>query len=562
MVRWYSPLLLIRIALRTFVATVIGKIVDNREIQAALSPIKDDDLLHGAYDLSKEKKNSYWIDYVADIGDGWDSTYAVANLLAKKELIIDGISKPLPKGELLVMGGDEVYPDPSMKAYTERTLAPYSLACENHKKDDDGLKSHLFAIPGNHDWYDGLQAFNNIFCQARGYSNSAESFKIAGWKTSQKRSYFSIKLPHRWWLCGVDIQLGTGANTTQIDYFREIAETQMKAGDRIILCCPTPEWLHAEVGETGMMQSFTEIMPVLSHTGAKVRLVLAGDVHHYSRYHSKANGMQFVTAGGGGAFMHPTHKLPQQLGAKSKNKKRPQLNLETHYPSKKESYSLSHKLFLFPFTNWDFALAIGAVYTLLAWIFEARTLAIGESMSSIFMKWLSGNISTIDGLLSFFTAIPKSPAFALIVFGIYVGFIKFNFTKRKIISFGLGMAHAMAHFAPFILAYFIASYTASQIREDQILNNIDSFLTFIAIIFVLGSLLGGFVYGVYLWVALNVFGLQWTNAFSALRICNYRNFIRIHMNSKGELIIYPLKVDDISQKPHKVELIEQPFTIK
>ena len=72
----------------------------------------------------------------------------------------------------------------------------------------------LFAVPGNHDWYDGLTAFLRFFCQG-GW--------VGGWKTEQRRSYFAVKLPQRWWLLGIDIQFDTYIDAPQIDYFRTVA---------------------------------------------------------------------------------------------------------------------------------------------------------------------------------------------------------------------------------------------------------------------------------------------------------------------------------------------------
>jgi len=57
----------------------------------------------------------------------------------------------------------------------------------------------MLALPGNHDWYDGLTSFLRLFTQGR---------MIGGWRTEQKRSYFTVQLPHRWWLYAVDIQQG------------------------------------------------------------------------------------------------------------------------------------------------------------------------------------------------------------------------------------------------------------------------------------------------------------------------------------------------------------------
>ena len=41
-------------------------------------------------------------------------------------------------------------------------------------------------------------------------------------------------------------------------------------------------------------------------------VLLSGDTHHYSRY-SATDGKQFITLGGGGAFLHPTHQLDDKV---------------------------------------------------------------------------------------------------------------------------------------------------------------------------------------------------------------------------------------------------------
>src|SRR4029078_12946546 len=98
-----------------------------------------------------------WVDYVSDIGDGFDAPYSLAYLLAQQKLDVDsdeaGQSQSLstPRGTLLVMGGDEAYPTASTQAYEEKTKGPYNAALP--QADEPPA---LFAVPGNHDWYDGL----------------------------------------------------------------------------------------------------------------------------------------------------------------------------------------------------------------------------------------------------------------------------------------------------------------------------------------------------------------------------------------------------------------------
>ena len=137
-----------------------------------------------------------WLDHVADLGDGFDPTYTVARLLAADAVEVDppegtqGAPLHLPRGRLLVLGGDEVYPTPSSTGYEDRTKGPYRAALPPGAVDPAPF---LVALPGNHDWYDGLTAFLRLFAQRR---------PLGGWRTAQTRSYFAVELPQRWWLVG------------------------------------------------------------------------------------------------------------------------------------------------------------------------------------------------------------------------------------------------------------------------------------------------------------------------------------------------------------------------
>ena len=64
----------------------------------------------------------FWMDYVSDTGDGWRPTTAVLHALARTSIAVDG--EALPRGDLLLMGGDQVYPAGSIAEYEARLLAP------------------------------------------------------------------------------------------------------------------------------------------------------------------------------------------------------------------------------------------------------------------------------------------------------------------------------------------------------------------------------------------------------------------------------------------------------
>ena len=51
----------------------------------------------------------------------------MASLVSAPSLDIEGVGE-LPAGKLLIMGGDQIYPFPSRKAYRDRFEFPYKAA--------------------------------------------------------------------------------------------------------------------------------------------------------------------------------------------------------------------------------------------------------------------------------------------------------------------------------------------------------------------------------------------------------------------------------------------------
>lgn len=550
MVRWYNPRLLMQIGARAAAATIIGQYADNRPVQAALDPVGDDPLA-GAHDYSKADGEDFWFDYVADLGDGWNATYAVAETLSRPELSLDGVTTR--RGRLLIMGGDEVYPAPSRIEYGRRTIDPYETA---FPENDDGDPPHLFALPGNHDWYDGLHTFTNIFCQARRGANARPGRRFGGWQTRQTRSYFALKLPHGWWLCGFDVQLGAYIDAAQQDYFAAIAASAMKPGDKIVLCAAVPSWVLENVRDQDATNNLRFIKTVLTRHGAEIAVVLAGDLHHYARYEETTGaGPTLITSGGGGAFLHPTHKLPDQVAVKWDRDDQQTFERKQNYPSKARSFQLSWRNFLFPFINWDFALMMGAFYTLLAWFLETRSLDGGEDLRDAFLGIIGHHVSITefwaalgDATWRFASAVPKSPEFAIVVLAGLAAFIQFNLTRNAWVRYGLGFVHWLAHMAALLITYCVAVQMTAWV-EPHIDTKSLVFAIWLLQMIVFGGLLGAVTFGTYLFVALNLFGLQWTNSFSSLRIEDYKNFLRLRISGDGTLSIFPVKIEDVPRWP-------------
>jgi hypothetical protein len=115
-------------------------------------------------------------------------------------------------------------------------------------------------------------------------------------------------------------------------------------------------------------------------------------------------------------------------------------------------------------------------------------------------------------------------------------------------------------------------YEAVRIAHPT-LTNLVWFGSILLVCGVGGYIIGSIIMGVYLFVSLHIRGRHDNEAFSALKIEDYKNFLRLHIDGDGKLTIYPLKIDKVerewnlevknkveSYKPKnelKVELIEE-----
>ncbi|MFF9838523.1 hypothetical protein ACH414_01160 [Streptomyces sp. NPDC020422] len=389
-VRWLAPRELARTAVKVVLAAVFAGYADKREFQGVL----DAELLEAPPGAAGA--GGLWFDFVADVGDGFDATASVAWALAQAELPVAPAgagagARPLrlPRGSLLVLGGDEVYPTASAQGYEDRMKGPYRAALP--AAADPPL---LVALPGNHDWYDGLTAFLRMFTQGRA---------LGGWQTRQRRSYFCVRLPEGWWLAGLDSQLGTYFDDPQLRYFEEHLSANLRPGDGVIVCSAEPTWLKSATGEPDAFNALHWFdRNVVRHrvdrdsgerrpTGASVRLWLTGDRHHYARYAERLPGeppgepgadprrRQMVTCGLGGAYLAATHRLPPVLplppfGARLRDKDDPPVEfarMAATYPDAAESRRLARGIAVpwsgrwLPWRNPGFAPLCAGVHAVL-----------------------------------------------------------------------------------------------------------------------------------------------------------------------------------------------------
>jgi hypothetical protein len=602
MVGWYDPRQLAKTGIEVAISTIFGRHSDHRLVEAMAAGAQQ-----GSYfdytcyyedngkDINRPKpespRSSIWIDYVGDVGDGWNSTYAVAYNLAQPQSTLTYTDSKTNKkyqyqtkrGEVMIFGGDEVYPTASREEYDQRLVAPYETAYRFSAE----ACPHVYAIPGNHDWYDSLVAFTRLFT-ARPW--------FAGWRTMQTRSYFALRLPHNWWLLGTDLQLGSDIDKPQMDYFENLAgvmdaETK-KTGQpaRIIICHAEPHWIRAaQYGGEDPNYSESNLKVLEKRLGKTVAVFIAGDLHHYRRHESEDHETQKITAGGGGAFLHPTHSglLGKSLDVITEKGFYPEpdrdFNLKGCFPSTADSTRVTWRNLIFPYLpankSWTFGLLTAVLYLLLMLpvVFAVNNLNWSSSMAEITHAAI--------------TAVIYNPLSMIVLLATIVGFIFFTDTHSTVFRIIMGGLHGVAHIVgAFLIAIGAGMLTAKVTSEAWRLTirwfgtegfKFDTRVVFAALLVLIGGFVAGsFIMGLYLALSLNIFGRHGNEAFSSLGIEDWKNFIRLHIDEEGTLTIYPVGIRRVPRKwksrngdsgpelvpdddrATKAELIEPPIVMK
>ncbi len=571
MTNWYDPRQLIDTAKRTVISTTVGKYADPRSGSVDPTPGRFFDyskhVIPSKYDFtdddSKGDRREIWIDYAADVGDGWNPTYAVAYYLAQPELNLPGIPEPLPRGEILFLGGDAVYPTANTKAYEARLETPYRMAFKagistgsSPTGSELAEHPHIFALPGNHDWYDSLVSFRQLFCSHmfndRRFAADKETGK--GWHTRQRRSYFTLKLPHNWWLLAVDMQLSHNIDISQLHYFESIIEGKMQTGDKVILCVPEPYWTKF-IKYQGVTDKYDEkersiekLDRLFAAQGVEVKAFIAGDLHHYRRFED-GHGTQKITAGGGGAFLHPTHDFDFK---KAKEKSDAAGNfkgfgLVGEYPSYAVSKRKDWKNFGFVRRNLTFGIFTAAIYFVLALLVRGSIAGGGKLEWRDDAFWYKALKGTVDRAI-------QEPLVILVVVLLMLGLIFFTDSNSKRFKRVAGFLHGTAHLiAAFALGWFgyLLSLWLSQ-RWDVPVPPIHStwyniiwFGSVLLVSGVGGYVIGSVIMGLYLFISLRFLGRHSNEAFSAMKIEDYKNFLRLHIDADGQLTIYPIKIETV-----------------
>jgi hypothetical protein len=541
-IRWYGITSLFG-HLRNFVARAIAtESVDARDwmrpnppdelaraIVRILSPARPP--LEKGLTLTEALGRPVWIDFAADTGDDRDVSAAVGTILAST-YTVDG--RHLPRGDMLVLGGDVAYPVATADEIYKRLVLPWNEALR--KVGASSKKRVLLAAPGNHDWYDGLDGFGRLvrrrvdepfraddhdptprigkrLRQRRGrkvglvarsihldevgglYGLLVGMFRsiraffrgtpvkrrrrlaLRGYEPVQEASYFALPLAPGLDLWGADRQLGR-VDFRQRAYFHR--RRKIEPDNAVLFVAGDPVMAFGARNDPG-----AKMLAACRLSLERDRVFyLAGDFHHYERRVVGAS--MHVIAGGGGAFLHGTRIAPYD---------RPP---EVAYPDAAASKALVLQVPL--------KLVVGrAGYLVHFALALLASIVVGARGVSL---WASLAIAAGLALLLYAIALQGQGK------------------RRKRVALAVPFGTAMG-FLPALLLRIVPSFPFA---EGGVL--------------VATAFIGSLLFGVYL-MLLTLLGLEHQQSFTVLGHPGYKHFVRLCVHPDGTIEGFTIGKDDV-----------------
>lgn len=253
---------------------------------------------------------------LGDPGEGDDSQYhLVRPLLATCQ----GIS-------FTYIVSDVIYPAGDVLDYQDKFFVPYQK-----------LPGPIYAIPGNHDWYDGLHGFMIQLCgadpdlrpPAQGDTNRwKRAFLDLTWRepsaakqeqleemralrpepSNQPAPYFALELKEIL-VVGIDTGIRGVIDAEQAEWFRAVSKLPK---DKILMT-GKPLVVDAKRKTIQISGSDDTVNAIVEDPAHRYIASIGGDIHNYQRYPVKDGDgrvVQHIVSGAAGAYTKATHRIP------------------------------------------------------------------------------------------------------------------------------------------------------------------------------------------------------------------------------------------------------------
>ncbi|WSQ14508.1 metallophosphoesterase [Streptomyces sp. NBC_01231] len=254
---------------------------------------------------------------IGDTGEGDDPQYAV----------VPGFLKTGQDTRFAVIASDVIYPVGSADDYGTKFFRPYQ-----------DYRAPIYAIPGNHDWYEDLGAFMRVFCDdapplapepaprpltkawlrsllwhrphphdGHRLDQERELRSSAAQRAVQPGPYWAVDAgPVR--IIGIDTGLLGTLDAEQGAWLREVSQGPRPK----LLITGSPLYVDGEHHPCPIEGGGT-VDDIVRDPDHHYVAAIGGDIHNYQRYPVRVGDrtLQYVVSGGGGAFMHATHTIPR-----------------------------------------------------------------------------------------------------------------------------------------------------------------------------------------------------------------------------------------------------------
>jgi hypothetical protein len=337
-VAWGLSKTLLASLTRTILFSLFPDRLDPRDWMTAKSrPAVDPrDLARAIADRGELDCREFWFDFVADTGDSTSATESVGYYIQGDLFVSDpdgGLDQPeppyrdadvvtrqgpgrtrLPTGWFLLMGGDLAYAIADDPTIRERLVAPFNAAYDRRGPHPEGERPYLFAVPGNHDWYDSLEGFNRLLRIPPHGAAPIAAIDLKGFQRAQRASYAAVDLPFGWSMLVVDSRIEHDVDYRQRQLFGEfLSEGGGRRRRRLIVATPRPPIVFGELQKwaPGLMHHLAAGVKLdIKPAANEARVYLSGDSHHYARHPVARGGAETdravcIVCGLGGASMHP-----------------------------------------------------------------------------------------------------------------------------------------------------------------------------------------------------------------------------------------------------------------
>jgi hypothetical protein len=483
----------------------------NARVAAALGAESD------ASTLLEALGRDLWLDFVADTGDDVAVSRAVARLIfAEYELpdpLAPGAFLRAPRGEILLFGGDTAYPVATAQEITNRVIVPFNQVLESLPDDRPRV---LLGIPGNHDWYDGLDGFARMFRRydsddtvirpsvvgisqrmIERYAEWATEFvrggkiekpkalALRGYTPVQGASYFGLPLTARLHLFAVDRQLRS-LDSRQVRFFQTWRMEHPEVCPWVML--PDPLFAFGRPSPTGT--AMIEALGLDLET--KPHFLLSGDVHHYERL--QHGSMLHVTAGGGGAFLHPA---PLDRSER--------LEAAAEWPNAVQSRALLWQV------PWKVMRGNSGFLPHIV-------------LSAMFLPAMNFGVQNYQKFGFIMSAPIMITVLTTLIYSLIGGVRKGGATVLGL-ALGAGLATAGIPLVASLVLTWLARYA----------HLIPSVWLIAPLTFAVAVFYGAFVFGAYLAV-LTYLGLEQTQAFTALDHPGFKHFLRLRVRRDGSAV--------------------------